>query len=137
MVAKIESIHSVVIDFGADDGLPFAAGHSGGGSQRQQLLLEATGEALFSKCGAIVNAANGRLAHSGGVASAIAAAGGAAFDAECRKAVRDAGGQLPVGAVVSTDAGAVLNARGTAVVVHAVVPEWDNRDRGIAAVLLM
>jgi len=42
-----------------------------------------------------------------------------------------------VGAVVSTDAGAVLNARGTAVVVHAVVPEWDNRDRGIAAVLLM
>ena len=148
LVAKIESIHSVVIDFSADDGLALAAGHGGGGSQKQQLLLEATGEAgtkvrvlhgdlLFSKCGAIVNAANGRLAHSGGVASVIAAAAGPAFDAECRKAVRDAGGMLATGVAVPTGAGGLLNARGTTVVVHAVVPEWNSRDHGNAAVLLM
>ena len=123
-------------------------GGSSGSSRKQRLLLEATresgtkvrvlhGDLLDSKCGAIVNAANGKLAHSGGVAAAIAAAAGPVCVAECRKAVSDAGGTLSVGTAVPTDAGAVLNARGTTVVVHAVVPPWDLRDQGNAAVLLM
>ena len=148
LAAKIESTFSVVVDFKADDGLTSA---TGGGSQTPQLLFEATekrtgakvrvlhGDMLFSKCmlfskrGAIVNAAKGRLAHGEGVAAAIAAAAGSACDAECRKAVRDAGGVLPNGVAVPTSAGPVLNARGTIVVVHAVVPKWNNG----SAVLLM
>lgn len=125
--------------------LQLLSGPSGGG----QLLLETTdersgtkvhvlhGDLLFSKCGAIVSAADGRLAHGGGVASAIAAAAGPVCEAECRKAVLDAGGLLSTGTAVPTSAGAVLNARGTAVVVHAVVPAWDTRDRGNIAVLRM
>ena len=117
LAAKIESTFSVVVDFKADDGLTSA---TGGGSQTPQLLLEATekrtgakvrvlhGDLLFSKCGAIVNAANGRLAHGEGVAAAIAAAAGSACDAECRKAVRDAGGVLLTGAAVPTSAGPVM-----------------------------
>ena len=138
LISQIESTYSVVVDFSAGNS------HSGG-SQKPRLLLETTGEhkgtkvrvlhgdLLFSKCGAIVNAANGQLAHSGGVAAAIATAAGPACDAECRKVVRDAGGVLPVGIAVRTGAGAVLNARGTTFVVHAVVPAWSNG----SAVLLM
>jgi O-acetyl-ADP-ribose deacetylase (regulator of RNase III) len=126
-----------------------ASGGGGGGSQKPQILHEATenrtgvkvralhGDLLYSGCGAIVNAANGRLAHGGGVASAIATAAGPVCEAECRKAVRAAGGLLATGVAVPTGAGAVLNARGTMVVVHAVVPAWDTRDRGNAAVMLM
>jgi O-acetyl-ADP-ribose deacetylase (regulator of RNase III) len=144
----------VLVDFDADDNC--SVGHAStkcGNSNvaKPQLMLEATlaggsgggggsssasgktvkvrvlhGDLLFSGCGAIVNAANGKLAHGGGVARVIANEAGPVFAEQCRAAVRNARGLLPTGEAVTTTAGAVLGSRGTTTVVHAVVPAWDS-----------
>jgi putative ATPase len=72
---------------------------------------------------AIVNAANGRLAHGGGVAGAIVRAGGREIQEESRAWVREHG-EVPTGEAAITGAG-TLPAR---YVIHAVGPVW--RDRG-------
>ncbi len=68
---------------------------------------------------AIVNAANGRLAHGGGVAGAIARKGGPTIQAESDAWVREHG-PVPTGGVAVTGAGR-LPARW---VIHAVGPVW-------------
>lgn len=71
---------------------------------------------------AIVNAANGRLAHVGGVAGAIARRGGSLIRKESAAWVRDHG-RVPTGQAAITGGGR-LAAR---YVIHAVGPVWKNR----------
>jgi O-acetyl-ADP-ribose deacetylase (regulator of RNase III) len=78
---------------------------------------------------AIVNAANGRLAHGGGVAGAIARAGGPAIRQESRAWVREHG-PVETGAAAITSGGELP----AEYVIHAVGPVW--RDRGDEPALL-
>jgi O-acetyl-ADP-ribose deacetylase (regulator of RNase III) len=75
------------------------------------------GDLLAEPVDAIVNAANGHLAHGGGVAAAIARAAGAALIQEGDTLVRERG-EIPVGEAVATTAGE-LSFKG---VIHAVGP---------------
>lgn len=76
-----------------------------------------TGDLLKEPSDAIVNAANGQLAHGGGVAAAIARAAGPELTREGDRIVA-AGGAVPVGRAVVTTAGD-LPFEG---VIHAVGP---------------
>jgi putative ATPase len=75
------------------------------------------GDLLTEPVDAIVNAANGHLAHGGGVAAAIARAAGPALEEEGDRIVRERG-PVPVGDAVVTTAGR-LPLKG---VIHAVGP---------------
>jgi len=75
------------------------------------------GNLLEEPVDAIVNAANGHLAHGGGVAAAIARAAGPALTEEGRRIVTEQG-EIPVGEAVVTTAGK-LPFKG---VIHAVGP---------------
>ena len=75
------------------------------------------GDLLREPVEAIVNAANGHLAHGGGVAGIIARAAGPALQDECDRIVRERG-PLPTGTAVVTCAGK-LSFKG---VIHAVGP---------------
>lgn len=81
------------------------------------------GDLLQQNVEAIVNAANGHLAHGGGVAAAIARAAGARFDEESREYVR-AHGVISTGSAAVTGAGR-LGFRG---VIHAVGPRQGEGD---------
>jgi O-acetyl-ADP-ribose deacetylase len=72
---------------------------------------------------AIVNAANGHLAHGGGVAGIISRAAGPALDEESRQLVRR-NGPFPTGSAVVTTAGK-LPFKG---VIHAVGPRQGEGD---------
>jgi O-acetyl-ADP-ribose deacetylase (regulator of RNase III) len=72
---------------------------------------------------AIVNAANGRLSHGGGVAGAIVRRGGAAIQEESDAWVEHHG-EVPTGSAAITGAGD-LEAR---YVIHAVGPVWGSGD---------
>jgi len=76
-----------------------------------------TGDLLAEPVDAIVNAANGRLAHGGGVAAAIARAAGPALEAEGDRIVAERG-TIEVGEAVVTNAGR-LPFEG---VIHAIGP---------------
>ena len=76
-----------------------------------------TGDLLAEPVDAIVNAANGHLAHGGGVAAAIARAAGPALEEEGRRIVAGCG-EVEVGEAVVTTAGR-LPFKG---VIHAVGP---------------
>jgi O-acetyl-ADP-ribose deacetylase (regulator of RNase III) len=75
------------------------------------------GDLLAEPVDAIVNAANGHLAHGGGVAAAIARAAGSALVEEGDRIVRERG-EVPVGEAVVTTAGRLPFAG----VIHAVGP---------------
>jgi putative ATPase len=75
------------------------------------------GDLLVEPVDAIVNAANGHLAHGGGVAAAIARAAGPALVEEGDRIVAERG-EVPVGEAVVTTAGRLPH-RG---VIHAVGP---------------
>ena len=81
------------------------------------------GDLLQEPVDAIVNAANGQLAHGGGVAAAIARAAGPELEAEGDRLVAEQGA-IPTGAAVVTTAGR-LPFRG---VVHAVGPRLGEGD---------
>ena len=81
------------------------------------------GDLLREPVEAIVNAANGHLAHGGGVAGIIARAAGPALQDECDRIVR-ACGPLPTGSAVITSAGN-LSFKG---VIHAVGPRYGEGD---------
>jgi len=76
-----------------------------------------TGDLLQEPVDAIVNAANGHLAHGGGVAAAIARAAGPVLEEEGDRIVAERG-PIPVGEAVVTTAGR-LPFKG---VIHAVGP---------------
>jgi O-acetyl-ADP-ribose deacetylase (regulator of RNase III) len=86
-------------------------------------LTVVIGNLLDEPVDGIVNAANGHLAHGGGVAAAIAAAAGPEMDIEGRRIVR-ARGPIPAGAAVLTTAGR-LRYKG---VIHAVGPRQGEGD---------
>jgi O-acetyl-ADP-ribose deacetylase (regulator of RNase III) len=81
------------------------------------------GNLLEEPADAIVNAANGLLAHAGGVAALIARAAGPALQEESERIVRERG-PLPVGSAVATTAG-MLPFKG---VIHAVGPRRGEGD---------
>ena len=81
------------------------------------------GNLLEEPVDAIVNAANGRLAHGGGVAGIISRAAGPALQEESDSIVRHRG-PLPTGSAVVTTAGK-LPFKG---VIHAVGPRYGEGD---------
>lgn len=88
------------------------------------------GDLLTQKVDAIVNAANGHLAHGGGVAAAIADAAGPALEAEGDALVAERG-PIPTGGAVITTAGR-LPYRGVVHVVGPVVGEGQEEERLVA-----
>lgn len=77
------------------------------------------GNLLEEPVDAIVNAANGHLAHGGGVAAVISRAAGPALQQDSDRIVRERG-PLPTGSAVVTTAGR-LPFKG---VIHAIGPQW-------------
>jgi O-acetyl-ADP-ribose deacetylase len=89
------------------------------------------GDLLAEPVDAIVNAANGRLAHGGGVALIISRAAGRALQAESEGLIRKMG-VLPTGSAVVTTAGR-LPSKGA---IHAVGPrqgEGDEEEKLLAS----
>ncbi len=78
---------------------------------------------LQEKTDGIVNAANGGLAHGGGVAAAIARAAGPELDEACEQVIAERG-EIPTGGAVLTTAGE-LPFKG---VIHAVGPRQGQGD---------
>ena len=98
-----------------------------------RLFVASVADLLAETSEAIVNAANGQLAHGGGVAAAISRAAGPALDEESRRVVRERG-PIPVGEAVVTTAGA-LPFKG---VIHAVGPrlgEGDEEEKLVRALI--
>jgi O-acetyl-ADP-ribose deacetylase (regulator of RNase III) len=81
------------------------------------------GNLLDEPVDAIVNAANGQLAHGGGVAAIISRAAGPAFQRECDLLIEQQG-RVPTGTAVVTSAGK-LPFKG---VIHAVGPRQGEGD---------
>ncbi len=88
-----------------------------------QRLHVVRGDLTLEAVDAIVNAANSRLAHGGGVAGAIVRRGGAAIQEESRAWAREHG-PVATGDAAITGAGALA----AKYVIHAVGPVW--RDHG-------
>jgi O-acetyl-ADP-ribose deacetylase (regulator of RNase III) len=90
------------------------------------------GNLLEEPVDAIVNAANGMLAHGGGVAGIIARAAGTALTEESERIVRERG-VLPTGSAVVTTAGK-LSFKG---VIHAVGPRQGEGDEEAKLVMAL
>jgi O-acetyl-ADP-ribose deacetylase (regulator of RNase III) len=84
---------------------------------------------------AIVNAANGFLAHSGGVAAAILRAGGSNIQVESTNLV-NVNGPVPVGECVYTGSG-LLARQGVKYVIHSVGPEYNKNKSALANSILL
>ena len=84
------------------------------------------GDLLAEPVEAIVNAANGHLAHGGGVAAVISRAAGPALQAECERLIAERG-TLATGSAVVTTAGR-LPFKG---VIHAVGPRYGEGDEEV------
>lgn len=100
------------------------------GGRRFRLVF---GDITEEPVDAIVNAANGRLEHGGGVAAAIGHAAGETLWRESRDRVAEHGGQIDTGDAVATGAGA-LPQKG---VIHAVGPrhgEGEEEEKLVSAV---
>lgn len=86
-------------------------------------LVVVQGDITAEQCDAIVNAANTRLAHGGGVAGAIAGAGGPEIQQQSDAWVA-AHGEVPTGGAAITGAGRLAAMH----VIHAVGPVWGTGD---------
>ena len=85
-----------------------------------------SGSVVYATTDAIVNAANSRLMHGGGLARAIADAAGPELWAEC-----DLIDEVPTGSAVATTAGELA----ATWVIHAVGPIWHGGGSGEAELL--
>jgi O-acetyl-ADP-ribose deacetylase len=94
--------------------------------------LVVRGDLLDEPVDAIVNAANGHLAHGGGVAGIISRAAGPQLQAESDRLVRERG-PFPTGSAVVTSAGK-LPFKG---VIHAVGPRQGEGDEETKLVLAL
>jgi O-acetyl-ADP-ribose deacetylase (regulator of RNase III) len=88
-----------------------------------QVIRVVQGDLTAESVDAIVNAANERMVHGGGVAGAIARAGGPVVQRESDAWVR-AHGPVPTGSAAITRAGALPCRH----VIHAVGPVWGSGD---------
>ena len=88
-----------------------------------QTFTVVVNDILYEPVQCIVNAANGMLAHGGGVAATIAEAGGSVLLADCREIIAKRG-RIPSGHAVVSKAGD-LPFRG---VIHAVGPKMGEGD---------
>ena len=88
-----------------------------------QTFAVVVNDILYEPVQCIVNAANGMLAHGGGVAAAIADAAGSVLLADCREIISQRG-RIPSGHAVVSKAGD-LPFRG---VIHAVGPKMGEGD---------
>ena len=88
-----------------------------------QTFMVVVNDILYEPVQCIVNAANGSLAHGGGVAAAIADAAGSVLLADCREIISKRG-RIPSGHAVVSKAGD-LPFRG---VIHAVGPKMGEGD---------
>src|SRR5205814_6286933 len=88
-----------------------------------RLFQVVRGDLLEEPVEAIVNAANGRLAHGGGVAGIISRAAGPALQEESDRLVAERG-PFPTGAAVATAAGKLP----FKAVIHAVGPRYGEGD---------
>ena len=88
-----------------------------------QVIRIVKGDLTAEPVDAIVNAANERLAHGGGVAGAIVRQGGQVIQAESDKWVQ-AHGPVPTGTAAITNAGTLP----AGYVIHAVGPVWGSGD---------
>ena len=95
-----------------------------------QIIRLVHGDLTEESVDAIVNAANGALAHGGGVAWAIVKKGGAAIQVESAKWVATHG-PVKTGNVAITGAGKLP----CKAVIHAVGPVWHGGQRGEEALL--
>jgi len=102
--------------------------HRETGAQGAEFLI-VRGNLLEEPVDAVVNAANGRLAHGGGVAGILSRAAGPALQEESDRVVRERGA-LPTGSAAITGAGRLP----FKAVVHAVGPRQGEGDE--AALLL-
>jgi len=100
------------------------------GTTGGQLLRVVHGDLTQERVDAVVNAANGWLAHGGGVAGAILRRAGLDLQLESDAWV-ERHGKLADGAVAHTSAGMLPCRR----VIHAVGPVWHGGDRGEPAAL--
>jgi O-acetyl-ADP-ribose deacetylase (regulator of RNase III) len=90
-----------------------------------QVIQICQGDITEETVDAIVNAANGRLAHGGGVAGAIARKAGSALVEQSRDWIREHG-TVETGEVAVTDGGDLPCAK----VIHAVGPVWQDGNHG-------
>jgi len=88
-----------------------------------QVIRIVQGDITQEQVDAIVNAANERLAHGGGVAGAIVRRGGPEIQRESDAWIRQHG-QVPTGAAAITGAGRLPSRY----VIHAVGPVWGSGD---------
>ena len=89
-----------------------------------QKIVVKKGDIIYENVDVIVNAANDRLQHMGGVAAAICrAAGGQLFQEECNRLVKQRG-SIVEGQAVYTSSGSLP----FKVIVHAVAPRWSQFD---------
>ena len=86
-----------------------------------QVIEARVGDLTQERADAIVNAANSGLQHGGGVAGAIATAGGPVIQEASERWIREHGG-VPTGQVAITEAGD-LPCR---FVIHTVGPVWED-----------
>lgn len=94
--------------------------------ERGRCLVSVLGDITLERVDAIVNAANERLAHGGGVAGAIVRRGGPSIQEESARLA-----PVPTGSAVVTGAGR-LPCRW---VIHAVGPIWQGGSHGEAGLL--
>ncbi len=87
------------------------------------LVRIVSGDLTEEHVDAIVNAANSRLAHGGGVAGAIVRKGGPSIQEESDRWVREHG-EVPTGEAAITGAGDLPAGK----VIHAVGPVWGSGD---------
>lgn len=114
-ISKIENKHSVKVVFESKNILRIASASVG--STKLKLFF---GDMLKTKADALVNAANTKLQHDGGIAKAIATKAGMELTDECENFISN-NGPLAVGSSMVTTAGKLGEDK---IVIHTVGPYY-------------
>ncbi len=96
------------------------------------MLVIRQGNLAVQRVDCVVNPANGRLKHGGGVARALADAGGEEYVAASNRYVKQFG-EIPEGEAALTQAGGTLACKA---VIHAVGPVWNEKEKVLSCRML-